>query len=226
MKVLDTGAGWVAAALMGAAALCPAVSSAAMVSYYLDQTNVDQGSLVDGINYAIVSIDDNTAGKITFTITPLSPLTSIAGTNFGLQTFDFNVSGTNPLHDSPSPEWTLPANWTANVAPPPNQADGFGRFDAEVGDGGTSRANPLVFQIDSSTGLTINSFPELSSGSAAQGNVYFAAHISGFTDASGATSGYFGGSSLVPVPAAAWLLLSGLAGLGVTMRRTRDHLPA
>jgi hypothetical protein len=171
-----------------------------------------------------VTIDDDTAGQITFTVTPLSPLTSIATTNFGVQSFDFNVTGENPLVDSPSPMWALPINWAANVAPPPNQADGFGRFDVEVADGGSSRQSPLVFRISDSTGLTLERFNKLSTGTAAQGNVYFAAHISGHLTADPqVTSAYFGASSMmpVPIPAGGLLLLSALSILGEARRWRR-----
>jgi hypothetical protein len=62
---------------------------------------------------------------------------------------------------------------------------------------------------------------ELSSGNAAQGNVAFAAHVTDFiTSDSGVTSGFFGGSTVVPVPAAVWLFGSGLLGLiGIARRK-------
>src|SRR5262245_5699167 len=115
-------------------ALLAQTGHATSVSYYLNQTNVDAGSLIDGTNFAILTIDDNVAGSLRFTLTALAPLTSIAGSGFGFQEFAFNVIGANPLQDSGNVagQWTLPTAWTGNVAPPPNQEDGFGRFEAAV----------------------------------------------------------------------------------------------
>jgi hypothetical protein len=67
---------------------------------------------------------------------------------------------------------------------------------------------------------------DLSSGSAGQDNVAFAAHVAGFwpvngdDDYPGITSAYGGGGTPLPVPAAAWLLGSGSLGLlGFARRR-------
>jgi hypothetical protein len=186
--------------------------------------------LVDGVNYAQVTIDNNTVNKLTFNVTLLAPLTSIASTNFGIQDFSFNVAGTNPLSDSGAVagQWTLASGWGANVAPPPNQADGFGKFDAQVAATGNSRANPtLTFSIDSaSTGLALSSFAKTSTNGNGQGNVYFAAHIAGYNGPGGNTGGYFGGSvsvtpSSVPVPASAWLFASCLASLAGLARKRK-----
>lgn len=196
---------------------------AASVSYYLNQSNVDSAPLVDGINYAKVTIDNNTANKLTFNVTLLSPLTSIAGTNFGIQDFSFNVVGSSLPSDSGTVagQWTLASGWSVNVAPPPNQADGFGRFDAQVSTTGSNRANPtLTFSLNN-TALNLSSFAEASTNGNGQGNVYFAAHVTGFNGPNAVTGGYFGGSApVVPVPAAAWLFGSGLIGL-TGLARTR-----
>jgi hypothetical protein len=202
-------------------------TNAAMISYVLDQTNINP-TLADNIPYLRVDIDDNTANRITFTVTPLSSLTSLLPlSNFGLQEFAFNVVGTNPLLDASgsNAQWALPDDWTANVAPPPNQADGFGRFEVMLTGGGSDRVSPLTFALIG-TGLTINSFAELSGNPAGEGNVFFGARVAGF-DASGTTSAYFGGSTLdvVPLPAALPLLLSGLVGVGALSLRRRRHAP-
>ena len=204
-------------------ALLATASHAASISYFLDQTNVDAGSLTDGTNYAQLTIDDDTPGTLHFTVTLLGPLTSIGQSGFGIQDFSFNVIGTNPLQDSadqPS-QYTLPSGWSAFVFPPPNQSDGFGRFDVQVGASGSGeRASPLSFYLNN-TSLTLASFAELSTNNAGQGNVFFSAHIAGFDGPGSIDSGYFGGSTPapVPLPAALPLLLSGLSGLLVMLRR-------
>jgi len=193
---------------------------AASISYLIDQSNIDAAPIVDGTNFARVTIDDDTPNALTFTVTLLSSLTSLAGPGFGIQNFGFDVVGANPLQDSGAVagQWTLPSGFTANVAPPPNQMDGFGAFEVSVDGSGSNRQSPLVFRING-TGLTIASFAELSSGSAAQGNVFFSAHIAGFTGPAGTSSGFFGGSTL-PEPGGLLLAL-GAAGLCTWRARER-----
>jgi hypothetical protein len=200
-------------------------ANAASIAYRLDQTNVDSGSLVDGTSYGILTIDDDT-GALRFTLSLEPSLTTIAGSNFGITEFGFNVVGANPLQDSAvnPAQWTLPAGWTANVAPPPNQLDGFGRFEAAVTGTGNSRQTTLVFYVNNTT-LTLASFAESSTNNAGQGNVFFSAHVAGFNGPGGVSSGYFGGSTqipIVPLPAAITLLLSGLAGIGIAGKRSRQ----
>lgn len=202
----------VALALMGATA-----AQAASVSYFLDQSN----TLADGPNYLQVTIDDQGApGLINFMVATLTPLNSIAGGNFGIQTFGWNtLLNTSSIPDSSIVN--LPSGWVGNVNPPPNTIDGFGKFDIAVSNGGSNRLTTLTFSIDVA-GDAISDYVELSSGTAGQGNVFFAAHVAGFDDGQGNTSAYFGGSTPVPVPAAAWLFGSGLLGLVGAARRKRN----
>lgn len=202
-------------------------ANAASVTYLLNQTNAD-AVLADGVKYAKVTINDDTANTLTFTVSALQPLSSLAVDNFGIKRFGFNVNGTNPLNDTSSDnaQWNLPNNWGVNVAPPTNKYDGFGQFEVSVESAGGSRKDPLKFSLINS-GLTINSFNEVSSGTAGQGNTYFAALFTGINVGSGdnqITKAYFGGSKLmdpqvVPLPAAVWLFMSGLGFLNVLRRK-------
>jgi len=207
------------AALSVCAALCTQPAFGASVSYFLDQSN----ELADGTNYLKVTISDGVGGLIDFTVDTLAPLNSIAGTNFGIQEFAFNTVLALPAD---SALVNLPTGWSGNVAPPPNAADGFGKFELDVSNGGSNRLTSLTFSVDVA-GDTINDYYELSSGTAGQGNVQYAAHVAGFTDQTCSssptcTSGYFGGGTAVPLPAAAWLLGSGLLGIaGVARSRKR-----
>jgi len=199
----------------------------AFVSFFLNQTNLNP-TLPDGANYARVTIDDNTANTITFTVSLLGPLTSLASQNLGIQNFGFNVIGADPLADASgsNSQWTLPAGWIASVAPPPNQLNGFGSFDVAVSATGTARMAPLVFQV-SNTGLALSSFERQSTGGAIEGNVLFAAHIAGFTTNAGDTSGFFGGSALapVPVPESGLLFPAGLAAILALLRKRAARMP-
>jgi hypothetical protein len=206
---------------VGLGLAAPHGARAASISYVLDQTNIDAAPIVDGTSYARVTIDDDTPGSLTFTVSLLSALTSIAATDFGIQNFAFDILGAHPVQDSGTVagQWTLPSGWSGNVAPPPNQMDGFGGFEVSVDATGSSRQSPLVFRLNG-TGLTIASFAEASTGTAAQGNALFAAHITGFTGPNGTSSGYFGGST-VPEPGALSLALGALA---LCTRRARERV--
>jgi hypothetical protein len=198
----------------------PLFSQAASVTYVLDQSN-EEGRFPDGTPYAQVTINDDTPNELRFVVDLLPVLLSQAGSNLGIQAFGFNVTGNSGLNDAnnSNSQWTLPSSWRARVAPPNNQLDGFGRFDVSIEGNGNSRREPLQFSILNSS-LTLDRFAELSTGNAGQGNVFFAAHIAGFKNPS-PTSAYFGGSSEVPLPAAAWLFGLALTGLGLTGRTGR-----
>lgn len=197
------------------------MANAASVSYFLDQSNLSSGPLGDGTNYLQVTIDDQGApGLINFTVKTLPALNNIAGSNFGIQTFALNtLLNTSSIPDSAIVN--LPSGWSGNVPPPPNTIDGFGTFDIAVDNGGGNRLTTLTFSINV-PGDTITDYVKLSGGNAAQGNVFFAAHVGGFDDGAGNTSAFFGGSTPVPLPAAAWLFGSGLLGLGGIARRRRS----
>jgi hypothetical protein len=247
---------WLAFATVLASGILGAGSlQAASVSYDLTLTN--GGTYIpDGTPYARVTIDnEGDTGLINFTVSLLdSVLTTNKGTNFGLQSFGFNVVTPGAaIGLSAIDIINLPnADWTADVSlnPPVSGGiaqDGFGKFDAVVSDGGQSRVDPtLTFSIDLGGNQTLtDSIFDYITGSS--NGVYFAAHITGFTDlnpldpvdpidSTGSctvdsqgnysagcnilTGVYVGGSTVVPVPPAIWLLGSGLIGLiGIGRRK-------
>jgi hypothetical protein len=239
-----------------ASALCLAFSissQAASVTYDLTLSNDTTGNILSGTPYAQVTIDDEgAAGLINFTVSLLpSLLTANAGTNFGLQSFGFNVASNSGLSaidiiNLPNSDWSAIVSYN-----PPSSGgtaqNGFGKFDAVVADGGQSRVNPtLTFSIDVA-GDSIADYIAASSG-----GHFFAAHITGFADlnplapaddpydGTGAcydttgqgdftaacnilTSVWVAGSTptVVPVPTAAWLFGSGLLGLAGIARRRK-----
>ena len=212
------------------AMLAAGPSHATLVSYFLDQTNIDGGDFLDGTDYLRVDIDDG-SGDIEFTVTVLGSLTPYTG---GIDSFGFNLIGPEVAGftegsisvSSISVDAGATTEWAVNTPPPPNNEDGFGLFDVVVytnGDGERA-ANTLSFTVSGLATDTVLNYFELAlknNGTAPdQGSYAFVAHVGGFENAS-AGSGYFGGSTVVPLPAAAWLLLSSLGALTVFRRRRR-----
>ena len=198
-------------------------AQSASVSYNLDQSNV----LADGIAYLMVTISDSVdhLGDIDFRIETTSAFN--AGANFGIQAFGFNPS----LKIASENIYGLDNTWKIGAS----NMGGFGSFAVTESGTGNSRENPLTFSINVA-GDSINSYANPSSGSADSwvglGSPYFSAHVAGFisdlSDAQGkmVTSGFFAGNAtsisptVVPVPAAVWLLGSGLIGMvGVSRRK-------
>ena len=211
-----------------AAGLCGATAAhAASISYFLDQTNTTP-PLSDGVNYLMVTLDDNTASPtlgfdnlITFTVSTV-PGAFTEGTNFGIQSFGFNNPTALALSSS---DFLVPTGWSIDE-PPPSQLDGFGAFDYVISDGGANRQDPLVFSIDFH-GDSFADYAGPSSGTAGEGNAWFAAHVADFVvEGSEVSSAWFGGGdggsppNVIPVPAAVWLFGSGLLGLiGIARRK-------
>ncbi len=211
-------------------------SQAASVSYFLDQSN----KLADGINYLKVTIADGAEGSVDFTVEALQPLLDLAGDNFGIQKFGFNIlGGVAAEADDVS---ALPENWRARNG---GRMDGFGLYDVTLKGKGKNRQDPLTFSIDGVTLDTILSYVDLSTGRSPQGFSLFSAKVSGFDfgdcDSGGKDdkkgpygldggkggkcvhSAYFGGVTemgAVPAPPAVWLLGTAVAGLAVRRFRT------
>lgn len=188
-------------------------TSAASISYYLDQSN----DLPDGINYAQVTISDGIGGNIDFSVDVLENAFSVSsGANFGMQAFSFNydlslsVSSANIQDIDPS-SWTI--SQTANAG------GGFGKFEFELSGNGSSRTSLLSFSINGVNGDTVNDYAIGSTLNPGSGE-FFAAHIAGFDTTNDVSSAQFAGSTVVvPVPAALWLFGSGLIGLVAVSRR-------
>lgn len=207
--------GIAAAAIIAATAITPVF--AASVSYYLDQSN-ENTLLPDGTNYLKVTISD-VGNDVAFLVETLPPLSGNAGINYGIQGFGFNTSQTLTSVNFIG----MPSGWNVNLG---MNLDGFGNFNFVERGTGNTRVDPLAFSITGITGDSPMSYVLLSTGTAGQGNVFFAAHVAGFNDVDPGTgvitSAYFGGSTLVPLPTAIWLFSGGLLGLGALARRHKQ----
>jgi len=201
------------------------LANAASISYYIDQSNSDP-LLPDNVNYLQVTISDSAFGldpnAIRFDVTLLAPLTSIAGSNFGIQSFGFNTTQSTAAVLAAIAG--LPGGWSKSIN---TNQDGFGNFELVDSGTGSNRQNPtLTFYISGIAGDVVADYAVLSTGNAGQANTFFAAHVAGFLDQDPGpdelSSAFFGGSTpVVPVPAAVWLLGSALGVLGVLRRRDR-----
>lgn len=196
-------------------------AQAAMVSFYLDQTNAEP-FLADGTNYLRVDVEDFGQSDIRFTVSMLSPLTSIAETQFGIQSFGFNIVPdiNNALTITASNVIGLPGGWSFSTDA---YQDGFGEFEINLYGSDFNEQSPtLMFYITGVAGDKPTDYVALSQGVAPRGNQYFAAQVAGFLDqdpgAQTLTSAAFAGSTVVPLPAPLLLLGSGLLGFLGLMR--------
>jgi hypothetical protein len=185
-------------------ALCVALfwasaSQAGSISYYLDQSN----RLSDGVNYLLVTIsDDGKDGVIDFKVEALQPLIDLAGDQFGIQMFGFNVvGGTRTEARSVS---RLPDGWKVHNG---GRMDGFGLFDITMEatrrghddslktngnghdehgngkglghDGALNLVEPLTFSIVGVKLDDLLSYVDLSTGRAPEGFSFFFARVTG-----------------------------------------------
>ena len=215
------------ALLAGAAVLFvtgrPTPVVAATLSYFLDQSN-QVSVLPDGTDYLKVTLT-STGTALNFSIDILPALSQYSGgsSQFGLDSFGFNTTGgANAITTANFS--ALPNKWSVQTN---SSQNGFGKFElVPQANGANNRVTELTFSLEpvSSGGAStidqnLFDYLVLSSGTAGEGNQFFAAHAAGFTiSGSPVTSAFFGGTTPVPLPATGWLLLSGLAALACSAR--------
>lgn len=193
-------------------------AQAAAITVFLDQTNVDP-ALPDGVPYLEVTVSDGLDGDIDFSVRTLDALLSRNPNPnaYGIRQFAFNFGSSFATID----DLLLPTGWAATPGVERDFAKfGFGLFDVILHTNRDYRADPLQFSIAGVEGDTVDSYvTQLSSGNAVQGNMLFAAFVAGFDAGSvdkwkHLSAAKFGGATVVPLPPAVAMMLSGIAVLG------------
>lgn len=211
-------------------ALVSTPATAVSITYLLQTSNA-AAFLPDPANYLSVTIEE-VADDIKFTVMTLDAFDTAPfheGTNFGMQTFGFNIedsflAGSGESIDADNIEYLSPeSGWDVTS----RNLSQFGSFDVVLAGEGNSRLDELVFLITGIDGDDIFTYAAPTLQDPDSGG-WFAAHVAGFAfDETSITSAWFAGGdgsvppSLIPVPAAIWLFGSGLVGLVSIARRKR-----
>jgi hypothetical protein len=206
-------------------------------------------ALPDGTNYLQVTLADSGSDIVVTVDVLSPPFSSspiVEDANFGIQNFYFNSTNSALLASEITVPSGWDASIDFNPSNPNQNADGFGAFEVRVADTGMNRKNPTLSFTISSDGDSINDYVEALLGGS-EGAFFFAAHVTGFADQNSLapaddpfdgvglcydmgggnftpecnflTSTWLGGSTPVPEPSTALLLLGGLSGLAVWRRR-------
>ena len=204
-------------------------ASATSISYYMTESNYPR-LIPGGSDYMQVTIFDSLADdKIHFTVALLPDLVNLAGSNVGIDRFSFN----GPVLAQSNIEVT---GWYINNNM--NDSLKYGEFSNRLANFGKGYSPlPLEFSIDAESD-TVNTYAK----PFADGSALFLAHIGGFSIGCDESESGFEGRedgnckfgkitranlasiqiappSAIPVPATAWLFVSGLLGMVGVSRR-------
>jgi hypothetical protein len=210
------------AAVVAIVAVAPV--QAASLTYVLDRAS----TIPDDVPYIQVTVADGADGAIDFTVTPLQPLLDLATNKFEIRAFAFNIA--DGIDATRANVIGLPDHYNARQT---TRMDGFGRFDLGIFGTGPAHITSLAFSIVGVDGDTPESYAVPSRDHASDINALFAARVRGLAGETICNPDYKckpqpipspfiggpGSGNEVPLPATAWLFLTGLAGALVRARR-------
>jgi len=193
-----------------AAILLPGFAGANSVTFGLNENNLDvTGTL------ATVTLTDLAGGGVEFIVDPVSPAVQLGGFVFNVDT---GVTITSVNLTYPTANWSY-SGQTSNGY---QGYDGFGKFDAEVAPNTASedyRTDNITFTVNGVSDLWKLVDPS-TNGSLFAVHVYL--DTNGDGQANDGVTGFAGGGTVLPIPAAAVLFGSALLGVvGVGYRRTQ-----
>lgn len=196
--------------------LAVAPSGANALTFYLDEVNGNNTGTAGP--WASVTLTDSTfLGKdsVHFEVDPIDAAFLNRGTNFGLQSFYFNENTT--FGSSLRIGNFVPTGWSYSYGGLYNAGGGFGKFEFLTDGTGSSRANPLSFDIYNNSGLDV-SIANFSSILSTEGYL-FAAHIADYNGGLSAKFATDGSTTPVPEPGTMMLFGIGMLGLAVFGKR-------
>jgi hypothetical protein len=217
--------------LVTGASLVTPVAMASTVTMTFDQDL--SGATVGTASLWITDIGSN---EVQVTLTPNFSGTSLQ-TITGLWLNDPGLTGVTVTPVSPSPnayvssaytstQTTVPGGTTATVS---GQYDTYIKFNNGSGAVIQGSSPAEIFDITGTGGiLTATSFnlTDAPKGTGSPSNIYGLIGLTNYGGTAGSGTGYIAATSdtvsSVPLPAAAWLLLGGLGGLGALVRRKRS----
>ena len=204
------------ACVLGVSMAWCASASSATVTYVMNQSN----RIADDVAYLDVQLTEGASGAVDVTVRALPALMDLANGKFGIQKFALNLQPGIDADDLVVAG--LPDGWKVKRN---GQFDGFGTFDLYVQGSGSTRVPELAFSITSAGQSLLNLVSPSTTGSRDVAAL-FVAKVHGLRGLEAGSQASFAAmpASVVPIPAAGWLLGAALGSLMCLSRtgRSRD----